>query len=225
MIPYKEYVAHKAVEEKASTTRKPTLGDEEPPLHPQETLPVARPMLPSQEDKWKLMVDQDPRSGTVARDSGHGMMAATPKAKPVDGNKELIGAMGGINENVLAECLSDVEWKEDDPLIEINEENVTIPQTPAAASTPVQASTENETFSPLESALKKKPCFWELIAVCLPKAAPPLYLEPDYSDAELMGYTQPPLTNVIPWIKYEAQNMAEPTFRQELQCIREVNHL
>ena len=61
--------------------------------------------------------------------------------------------------------------------------------------------------------------------VCLSKTAPPLCLEPDYSDAELVGYTQPPLTNIIPWIKYEAQNMMEPTFRQEFQIIIEVDHL
>ena len=133
--------------------------------------------------------------------------------------------MGGINENVSAECLSDVEWKEDDPPIKINDENVTIHQKPAAALTPVLASTENEIFLPLESPLEKKPCFQESIAVCLSKAAPPLCLEPDYSDAELVGYTWPLLTNIIPWIKYEAQNMVEPTFRQDLQCITEVDYL
>ena len=152
-------------------------------------------------------------------------MAVTSEAEPVNKNEELIGAMGGINENVSAGYLSDVERKEDDPLIKINDENVTIPQTPAAASNPVQALTGNETFSPLESPLGKKPCFLESTAVHLSKAAPPLCLEPDYSDAKLVGYTWAPLTNVIPWIKYEAQNMMEPTFRQELQCIREVNHL
>ena len=36
---------------------------------------------------------------------------------------------------------------------------------------------------------------------------------------------QPSLVNVIHWIKYEAQNMLEPSFRQELQCIKEVKHL
>ena len=133
--------------------------------------------------------------------------------------------MGGINENVSAENLSDVEWKEDDPLFEFNDENVTIPQTPDAALTPVQTSTENKTGSPLESPLGKKPCFWESIAVHLSKAAPPSHLEPDYSDAELVGYTWPLLVNVITWIKYKAQNMVEPTFRQKLQCIREVDHL
>ena len=91
--------------------------------------------------------------------------------------------------------------------------NVTIPQAPAAASTPVQASTENETFSPLESPVEKKPCFQELIAICLSKAAPTLRLEPDYSDTELVGYTQPLLTNVIPWMKYKAQRWSQPLGR------------
>ena len=98
-------------------------------------------------------------------------------------------------------------------------------QTPDAASIPAQTSMENRTGSSLESCLEKKPCFRESIAVCLMKATPPLCLESDYSNAELVGYTQPPLVYVIPWIKYEAQNMMEPTFRQELQCIKEVDHL
>ena len=185
-------MAHKAAERKASTTSKPTLEneenwDEELPLPPRETQPGLRPMQPSQEDEWKLMVDQDPCSRSTAGDSRHGMMAVTLEAKPVNSNEELVGAMGGINENISAENLSDVEWKEDDPLFEINDENVTIPQTPATASTPVH--TENKTVSSLKSPLRKKPCFWELITVCLSKAAPPACLEPDYSDAELVGYT------------------------------------
>ena len=62
VIPYKEYVAH---QEKALTASKPTLEDkenwdEEPPLPPQETLPGVRPVLPFQEDEWKLMANQDP---------------------------------------------------------------------------------------------------------------------------------------------------------------------
>ena len=140
-------------------------------------------MLPSQEDEWKLMVNQDPHSRSVAGDSGHGMMAVTPEDEPVNSHEELVGAMGGTDENVSTENLSDVEWKEDDPLIKINDENVTIPQIPDAASTPVQTSTENIMSSSLESPLRKKLCFRESIAVHLSKGAPPLCLEPDYSDA------------------------------------------
>ena len=76
-------------------------------------------------------------------------------------------------------------------MIKINDENVTISQTPAAALTPIQASTENETLSPLESPMGKKPCFQESTAVCLSKAASPLHLEPNYRDTELVGYTWP----------------------------------
>ena len=99
--------------------------------------------------------------------------------------------MGGINENISAESLSDVEWNEDDSLFEFDDENVTIPEIPTAALTPVQISTENKAVSSLKSPLGKKPCFRQLIIVHLSKAAPPSYLERDYSDAELMGYTQP----------------------------------
>ena len=76
------------------------------------------------------MVNQDLHSRSVAGDSGHGTMAVTPKDKLIDSNEKLVGAMGGINENVSAENLSDVECKEDDPLLEFNDENVTIPQIP-----------------------------------------------------------------------------------------------
>ena len=40
-----------------------------------------------------------------------------------------------------------------------------------------------------------------------------------------MGFTQPSLVDVTPWIRYEAQNMAELSFIQELQCIKETEHL
>ena len=109
--------------------------DEEPPLPPQETLPGAKPLVPSQEDKWKLMVDQDPHSGSVAGDSGHGTMAATQEDEPIDSTEELVGALGGVNESVTNEHLSDVEWRDDDPLFVFDSKNVTKPQTPAAAST------------------------------------------------------------------------------------------
>ena len=226
VIPYKEFMACKAAEAKALTTSKPTTEDEEdwdeePPLPPHETLPGTMPSQQSQEDEWKLMISQDPHSRSVTGDSGHGTMAATSEDYPVNGNEKLVGVVGGIDENVPAGDFSDVEWKEDDPLFEFNDQNVTIPRTPDAASMPVQTLLKNKTGSPL----KKKPCFCELIAVCVMEATPPLHMRPKYSNTELVGYTQPSLVNVIPWIKYKAQNMAEQTFRHELQCIREVDRL
>ena len=76
-----------------------------------------------------MEVNGQPRSpaGSVAGDSGHEIMAMTPEDEPVDSNEVLVGAMGGINEDVSAENLSDVNWKEVDPLFEFNGENVTIP--------------------------------------------------------------------------------------------------
>ena len=130
MILYKEYAAHKVAEVKASTTSKPTVEDEESwdeeqtlPSH--ETSPGAKPVLQSQEDEWKLMINQDPCSRSVTGDSGHGTMVVTPENDPVDSDEKLIGGVGGTD--VSAENLSDVEWKEDDPLFEFNDENVTIP--------------------------------------------------------------------------------------------------
>ena len=56
VIPYKEYAACKEAEGKVLITSKPTLEEEEnwhkePLLPPHETLPVAKPMLLSQEDE------------------------------------------------------------------------------------------------------------------------------------------------------------------------------
>ena len=82
VIPYKEYVACREAERRALTASKSAFGeeenwDEEPPLPPRETPPGARSMVPSLEDEWKQMVNQDPRSGSVTGDSGHGTMTAT----------------------------------------------------------------------------------------------------------------------------------------------------
>ena len=142
MIPYKEYTACRETERRVSTTSKSTSWeeenwDEEPPLPPCETPLGAKSMAPSQEDEWKLMVDQDPCSRSVAGDSRHGTMVATGEDEPINSTEELVWAVGGVDESVTAEHLSDVEWRDDDPLFMFDDENVTKPQTPAAASTPV----------------------------------------------------------------------------------------
>ena len=93
------------------------------------------------------MVNQNPHSGSVAGDSGHGTMAATGEDEPIDSTKELVWAVGG-------------ESRDDDPLFMFDDENVTKPQTPAAASTPVQTyEEEDKAVSPFKSSLGKKPCF------------------------------------------------------------------
>ena len=106
-----------------------------------------------------------------------------------DSTEELIGAVGGVNESVAAEHLSDVEWRDDNPLFMFNDENVTKPQTPASALTPVQTyEEEDKVVSSLESPLGKKPCFQESIAERLLKTAPTC-LKPNYNDSELVGFT------------------------------------
>ena len=102
VIPYKEYVAHKAAQVKALTTSKPNVDDkedwdEELLLPPHETLQGAKPVLQSQEDEWKLMINQDPCSISVAGDSGHETMAVTPEDDPVNSNEKLVGAVGGTD--------------------------------------------------------------------------------------------------------------------------------
>ena len=156
MIPYKEYTACNEAERRVLTTSKSTSGEEEnwdkePQLPPQETPSGAKSMALSQEDEWKLMVDQDPHSGSVAGDFGHCTMAATGEDEPIDSTEEL-GAVGGVDESVAAEDLSDVKWRDDDPLFMFNDENVSKSQTPAAALTPVQTwKEEDKAVSSLES--------------------------------------------------------------------------
>ena len=121
VIPYKEYMAQREDERRASTASKSTSEgeenwDEEPPLPPRETPPGAKSMAPSQEDEWRQMVDQDPCSGSVTGDSGHGIMAATGEDEPINSTEELVGAVGRVNESVTTEHLSDVEWRDDNPL-------------------------------------------------------------------------------------------------------------
>ena len=110
VIPYKEYAAHDEAEGRISTTSKPTLEeeenwDEEPPLPPHETLPGAKPVVWSQEDEWRLIVDQDPCCGSVAGDSGHGTMAATQEDESIHSTEKLVKAVGGVDESVTAEHL------------------------------------------------------------------------------------------------------------------------
>ena len=78
---------------------------------------------------------QDPHSGSVTGDSQHGTMTAAGEDEPADNIKELIGAVGGVNDSITAEHLSDVKWRDDDPLFVFDDDNVMKSQTPAATST------------------------------------------------------------------------------------------
>ena len=141
MISYKEYKAQKEVEQGASAADKSTQEEEEdsdaePSLPPQDPPPGASSMAPSQEDEWKK-INQDPHSGSITGDSGHSTMTATEETESIEDVEELTGAVGGVNESASAEYLSDVKWRDDDPLFMFDDDNVMKPQTPTAASTPI----------------------------------------------------------------------------------------
>ena len=110
-------------------------------------------MAPSQEEEWKRMVNQDPCSGSVTGDSGHRTMTATGEDESVDNMEEPVGAVGGVDESVTTEHLSDVEWRDDDPLLVFDDDNVVKPQTPTAASTPVRTCEEEDQVFPLSNHL------------------------------------------------------------------------
>ena len=92
----------------------------------------------------------------------------------------------GESIKVLPLSTSDVKWR--DPLFVFDDENVTKPQTPAAASTPVRTcEKEDKVVSSLESPLGKKPCFPESTVKHVSKTAP-TRLKPNYNDTELVRY-------------------------------------
>ena len=165
MISYKEYKAQKEVEQGAlvadkSTPEEEEDWDEEPSLPPQGPSPGASSMALSQEDEWKWMIDQDPCSGLITGDSGHGTMTATGETESIEDVEELTGAVAGVNENASVEYLSVVEQRDDDPLFVFNDDNVMKPQTLTAASTPIPAIEEEDQVAPaFESPLGKKSHF------------------------------------------------------------------
>ena len=129
MICYKEYEAQKEVEQGASAADKSTPEEEEdwgaePSLPTRETPPGASSMAPSQEDEWKWMINQDPRLGSITGDSGHGTMTATWETESIEDVEELTGAVGVGNKSASGEYLSDVKWRDDDPLFVFDDDNV-----------------------------------------------------------------------------------------------------
>ena len=139
-----------------SKSNKEENWDDKPLCPPRSLLLGVRSILPPKEEERSLMADQDPHPDSVAGDSGHGTMAA--EVETITDDEELIRAVGGIDENPSTQHCSYVEWNDEDLLIEINDENVTVHQTPAAASTPVHISNESEILSPPELLGGKKLC-------------------------------------------------------------------
>ena len=72
-----------------------------------------------------------------------------------------------------------------------------------------------------ESPWNKKPCVHESMAERLLQSASTVIMELDYKDALLIGYKRPDLSEVIPWIRFEAQNMMEPPWQTEMASIKQ----
>ena len=76
-------------------------------------------------DGWSTRI---PCSWSVTGDSGHGTITATREDGSIDNIKEPAGAVGDVNESVAMEHLSDVEWRDDDPLFVFDDDNVMEPR-------------------------------------------------------------------------------------------------
>ena len=61
---------------------------------------------------------------------------------------------------------------------------------------------------------------WSLGTSTSPEMLPKGFV-PDYSDMPLSRFSQPELHQVIPWIRFKAQNMYEPPWCTELALIRQ----
>ena len=94
-------------------------------------------------------------------------------------------------------------------------------KTPVAASMPVVAPAGDAVLSSPESPWNKKPCVHELMAERPLQSASTVIMEPDYNDAPLIGYKRPDLSEVIPWIRFKAQNMMEPPWQTEMASVKQ----
>ena len=105
-------------------------------------------MAPSQEDEWKVMIDQDPCSGSITGDLGHSTITTTGETEPTKEVKQLIGAVGEVNSSASGESPSDFKWREGNPLFKFNDDNVMKPLAPTAVSTPIQVCEEPDVVAP-----------------------------------------------------------------------------
>ena len=97
----------------------------------------------------------------------------------------------------------------DIPYFKFTDNSAMTCKTPVAASMPVVVPAGDAVLSSSESPWIKKLCVCEMVAERL-QSASTVIMEPDYKDTLLIGYKRPDLSEVIPWICFEAQNMMEP---------------
>ena len=152
-------------------------------------------------------LNQDPRAESTAN-SGHGTIAmeediesSTVKEEPIKDDT----SCATLNNSGRP---YDLTWNADIPSFKFIDSSAMACKTPVTASTPVVAPAGDAVLSSLESPWNKKPCVHESVAERL-QSASTVIMEPDHKDAPLIGYKRPDLSEVIPWICFKAQNMAD----------------
>ena len=107
-------------------------------------------------------------------------------------------------------------WDDNDPYFKIDDESLGVHRTLVAASTPLSTLTKETVLSPPASPGNEKLC--REIQAVEPESIDAS--TPDYSDVPLIGFTRPNLSQVFPWVKFEALSMGEPPWRMELAQIQ-----
>ena len=170
---------------------------------------------------WRHFVtqlSQDPGDGSTA-DSGLGTITMEEDAEAdTAGDEEVEGGNGeaAIDVALDANATDNLVWNDNDPYFEIDDESLEVHRTPIAASTPLLTPTE-ETVLLLPSSPGNKKLCREIPAV-EPESTDAL--TPDYTNVPLIGFTRLDLSQVFPWVKFEAQRMCEPPWRMELAQIQ-----
>ena len=165
-------------------------------------------------------LNQDPRVELTA-DSRHGTIAMEEDLELNAVEEELIKDDTSCTALDHSGGPHDLTWDVDIPYFKFTNDSATACKTLVAASTPVVAPAGDAVLSSSESPWNKKPCVCESMAESLLQSASMVIMEPDYKDAPLIGYKRPDLSEVIPWIHFEAQNMMEPPWQTEMASIKQ----
>ena len=164
-------------------------------------------------------LNQDPRAELTA-DSGHGTISMEEDIKPNAVKEEPIKDDTSYIALDNSGGPDDLTWSTDIAYFELTNDSTMACKTPVAASTPVVVPAGDTVLSSPESPWSKKPCVCEMVAERL-QSTSTVIMEPDYKDTPLNGYREPYLSEVIPWICFEAQNMMEPLWWTEMASIKQ----
>ena len=128
-------------------------------------------------------------------------------------DEEVEGGDGeaAIDVTLDANATDDLVWNDNDPHFKIGDESLGVHKTPITASTPLLTPTEETVLSPPSSPGNEKLC--REIPAVEPESIDAS--TPDYTDVPLVGFTRPNISQVFPWVRFEAQSICEPPWRME----------